>query len=70
MKADHGKECGSKVPHQSREAAGGQLAAMVKKLGVNPAMMNVYRCRFCRSWHVGHRVRSNNRRWAHGKGQR
>lgn len=44
--------CAGKVPHESREAARGQLRSLFRRNGA--VRMRAYRCPFCKSWHVGH----------------
>lgn len=39
--------CDNKVPHESEEAA----IAHARYLG---SAMQVYKCRFCEFWHMGH----------------
>lgn len=48
------RECGTKVRHPSRSHALEHLHQLLNK-GASPALMHVYRCRGCLSWHVGHR---------------
>lgn len=47
------KACKGKVRHQCAEHAWAHLRALLKKRD-DGLRMNVYRCRFCGGWHVGH----------------
>lgn len=46
--------CGSKVRHVTRKKALAHLWRLVRRGAFLP-WLNVYRCRHCGSWHVGHR---------------
>lgn len=46
--------CGEKVRHTSKRKANEHIEEM-KARGINVANLNVYKCPFCRKWHVGHR---------------
>ncbi|HEX8024730.1 MAG TPA: hypothetical protein VF484_00860 [Candidatus Limnocylindrales bacterium] len=48
--------CGQKVPHPTRKAAETHMWNLVRK-GAALARVNVYRCKHCPSWHVGHKPR-------------
>lgn len=41
-----------KIRHKTAEAAGRHMAALIAKDG--SIRMNVYPCRACQGWHVGH----------------
>jgi len=47
----HSKCCAGKIRHLSMGAAEAHLRALAR---VDPQPMNVYRCLFCKRWHVGH----------------
>lgn len=46
--------CGAKHQHTSRQAAERQMESLIDA-GEYAGNLNVYRCRHCRTWHVGHR---------------
>ena len=45
------KECDGKVKHATREKAVSHLIFLKKE---GRARMHVYKCSFCKQWHVGH----------------
>lgn len=50
------RECIGKIRHDTSAAAHGHAKARMRS-GAAPQAVSVYRCRFCRGWHVGHRPR-------------
>lgn len=52
MTSTKARRCGTKRRHETRDAALGHLYALVRK-GASPALVNVYSCTDCGSWHVG-----------------
>jgi hypothetical protein len=53
---DEKTSCVGKFRHDDREAALNHLFALVRS-GSPMWQLQVYRCRFCRTYHVGHRLR-------------
>lgn len=51
------RECGTKIRHDSRRGAVIHRRALIRIKGASGALLSVYRCRHCGSWHVG------NRKW-------
>jgi hypothetical protein len=49
--APKGSECARKNGHQTKESAKQQLSSQLAKGAVN---LKVYRCRYCKLFHVGH----------------
>lgn len=49
------KTCGHKQQHATRDRALGHMGMLIRKRGASPVALNVYRCRHCHTWHVGHR---------------
>lgn len=49
--------CTEKVRHDNRQTALAAMWSLVHRRGACPARYNVYRCRHCPGWHVGHRPR-------------
>lgn len=59
VRVEHGqadRQCGKKKKHGSIVSAGMQLASLVEKKSDPRGVKNlqVYRCKFCHYWHVGH----------------
>lgn len=49
------RRCWPKEPHATRGAADAQLRSILKRgLAKDEERIHVYRCPFCRRWHVGH----------------
>lgn len=46
------RQCSDKVKHECEASAVEHVRELVVKDG---AAMSVYKCRWCGSWHVGHR---------------
>ncbi len=57
MKPSRARSCTGKVAHASKEQALGHAIGLRRRLGALPRDSHAYRCRFCGSWHVGHRQR-------------
>jgi hypothetical protein len=51
------KACKGKVRHTDRQAAAAALFALNQKKGYQ-GPMNVYGCKFCGGYHIGHRPAS------------
>ena len=45
-------QCRNKVRHHDRDAALGHIASLKRQFG-NVKGLGVYRCQFCKKWHVG-----------------
>lgn len=54
------KECEGKMRHASEAAAIQQIASLARK-GKAQGDLRPYRCPFCSSWHVGHRIETGKR---------
>jgi hypothetical protein len=53
--AQFGNECRNKVPHTSKRLATGALRVLKAAPDVEGAeRLNVYKCKACGHWHVGH----------------
>lgn len=50
------RTCDTKRRHDTKADALAHRAALIRG-GASRLLMVVYRCRFCRGWHVGHRAR-------------
>lgn len=50
------RQCTGKQPHASQTEAFKHLAALRKKDGAFG--MNVYKCKICKAWHIGHPPRN------------
>lgn len=61
MTRTRARTCGRKQRHATKAEAREQLEALVRK-GANRNQHNVYKCRFCGCWHVGHKIGSGGRR--------
>lgn len=55
------RSCGKKQRHETRTQAAAHLAALIHA-GAAPFTRQVYKCRWCGGWHVGHRIGSRRRR--------
>lgn len=51
------RECGAKQRHDTKAAAEAHVWSLVKA-GTRRSRMQVYRCRHCGAWHVGHKRRN------------
>ena len=49
------KACEGKIKHNSRNDAW----AARRKLPFDESPMNIYKCKFCKKWHIGHRPEGN-----------
>jgi hypothetical protein len=58
-----GRSCDRKRRHESKESAERQKAQLTRDTGSAWFRMQVYRCRHCNGWHVGHTGRSKRKRW-------
>lgn len=56
-----GRACDGKIAHPNRGAALRAIAVMVAR-GTAPGTLIPYRCRWCDSWHTGHRPGTSRRR--------
>lgn len=45
------RSCEGKKRHASKTAARVHMYALITK---GAALLNVYKCRYCKAWHVGH----------------
>lgn len=61
MTATRACACDGKRAHANRASAERHKAGLVEA-GASPDALNVYRCRHCGLFHVGHIVRRNGRR--------
>lgn len=48
------RECGTKHRHDTKTQAEAQLWSLVRA-GTRRARMQIYKCRHCGCWHVGHK---------------
>lgn len=55
------KSCRRKTRHTTKEDARHHLEALIRD-GAPRSQLEVYKCRFCRQYHVGHRIGSGGRR--------
>jgi hypothetical protein len=51
------RECGTKIRHETKESALGQAGQLRRRFAATRSTANVYRCRWCKYWHVGHQPR-------------
>jgi hypothetical protein len=49
------KCCEGKKRYDSKEEAGKDLYILVKTTSTTFKEMNIYRCRFCHKYHIGHK---------------
>lgn len=49
-----GRGCAGKRRHGTARAAEGHMRELVDRRGASPDRLNVYRCKHCGTWHVGH----------------
>lgn len=61
------KQCEAKLRHPTEALASVALRKLKRRTDFNGGLMGVYHCRFCKGWHVGHRI---NQRVAEHKGRR
>lgn len=52
MKKRKKKTCGSKIRHESKDAAFGELRSLLKRNFIFHKI-KVYECQYCGKWHVG-----------------
>lgn len=52
------RACGTKARHATKAEAEAHLWALVRDTGTRPGAMSIYRCPYCKSWHIGHRKRA------------
>ena len=45
------RSCEGKQRHASKTAARVHMYALIDK---GAALLNIYKCRYCKTWHVGH----------------
>lgn len=55
VRATRARACDGKQRHPNREAAVQRLLALARKTGTATHSLNVYRCRHCQGFHIGHR---------------
>lgn len=48
------KQCGKKIRYVTQEEAKAAMGSMFRRCGY-PGAMNIYHCKFCGGWHIGHR---------------
>lgn len=48
------KLCTTKHPYTSEKDAEFKIKAMRKKGRIITPTLNIYKCRFCPAWHIGH----------------
>jgi hypothetical protein len=56
------KGCAGKTRHETREAARAHLLELRR-----PWTLNVYPCRYCGGFHVGHKPHGRRKDWRAGK---
>jgi len=61
MPETRAKACTGKARHPDRATAERHRWGLIRN-GASPAQYVAYRCRFCGSWHVGHRMRAKGMR--------
>lgn len=49
------RACGTKKRYSSKTTANAKIRAMVRAKQIIPGSWDVYTCRFCGGYHVGHR---------------
>jgi hypothetical protein len=57
MTTTRARGCDGKHGHDTRAAADRHMRDLIHRCGAAEARLNVYRCRHCRLYHVGHRLR-------------
>jgi hypothetical protein len=62
MTVTRARACDGKHPYPDRKSALDALFALARDSGAAFWRLNAYRCRWCRSWHIGHSGRANGRR--------
>lgn len=55
------RACEGKIRHTSRDAALAYMHWSIRRFRP-PSALNVYPCKFCRGWHIGHKPRPKRRR--------
>jgi hypothetical protein len=50
------KQCAAKVRHATAESASIALVKLRRRPDFNGGRLGVYRCRFCKGYHVGHAI--------------
>lgn len=49
------RACGTKTQYETREDADDTLGFLAREKGVRRNSMNVYRCKYCDWFHIGHK---------------
>lgn len=50
-----GNGCRGKAHYRSKRQANGRIRVLERDGKTEPATMNAYKCKACRTWHIGHR---------------
>lgn len=53
-KPTEARSCGTKPKHADRQGAMYERYLLMKK---GATRLTVYKCRYCKHWHVGHRIK-------------
>lgn len=51
--------CGNKKAHLYKAQASKQMTALIRKGKAGDKILNVYKCPFCKLYHVGHKNKKN-----------
>lgn len=51
------RECTGKQAHETKTEALAHSGSLRRRFAATSGTANVYRCRYCSNWHVGHRPR-------------
>lgn len=52
------RSCGAKQKHLSWGKAAAHIRSLVRRFDIDPNSMAIYRCKWCQTFHVGHRRRA------------
>ena len=56
------RACEGKRQHPTKQQAQAQLLRLVRA-GTSPTRIHVYRCGYCKQYHVGHRAQGRRKQW-------
>lgn len=57
--------CRGKAHYSSKAVANAKIRAVIQDGHPDDGTLNAYKCRVCKSWHIGHRPGSGRLRRAH-----
>lgn len=56
------RSCGGKRQHDTKEEALDHIFSLCRNAGIWPYSLTVYKCGYCKAWHVGHKPKKYQNR--------